>query len=200
MNGSSNPSSQAPAPFRIAIVGGAIGGLTAALFLDHFCSCSEHHQKNMSSTTTTTTHAAPTIAIDVYEQASEYREIGAGVGLGVNATRLLHAVPGLGEAMAAIEGRRDNSWFTFVRWDDGRRITHLDVPVYDMGRDGGAAAARPVSMARSEFLDVLLDKIRERRAARLHTKKRFVSVKVGRSVCIPIHTPRRVFPHEDRSR
>lgn len=170
MNGSNTSSHSATgepgaqAPFRIAIIGGAIGGLAAALFLDHFCRTTAKTQGRH--------HQHVPIAIDVYEQASEYREIGAGVGLGVNATALLHVVPGLGEGMAGIEGRSDNSWFTFVRWDDGRCVTHLDAPV----RDGGAV--KPLSMARSEFLDLLLEKIREKNAARLHTRKRFVSVKV----------------------
>ncbi|KAF3760920.1 FAD/NAD(P)-binding domain-containing protein [Cryphonectria parasitica EP155] len=146
------------APFRIAIVGGAIGGLTTALFLDHFCR---------------TVQPDPhTISIDVYEQAAEYREIGAGVGIGINAAKLMHKIPGVGEAMRSIQGRPDNSWFTFVRWDNGRRITHVDTPV---NKDD---PVRPSSMARSEFLEILLEKIRERGVAKLHTKKRFASCKV----------------------
>lgn len=141
------------APFRIAIVGGAIGGLSAALFLHHFC-------------------GTQSIAIDVYEQASEYREIGAGVGLGLNAAKLMHIIPGVGESMNAIAGRSDDSWFTFVRYDNGKKITHVDGP-------GKGETVRPCSMARSEYLDILLGVIRERNVAKLHTKKKFVSVKVS---------------------
>ena len=54
------------AQIRIGIVGGGIGGLTLALAL---------RQRGL--------------AADVYEQASELREIGAAVGLTANGTREL---------------------------------------------------------------------------------------------------------------
>ncbi|KAJ4396184.1 hypothetical protein N0V93_000403 [Gnomoniopsis smithogilvyi] len=144
-------------PFRIAIVGGAIGGLSCALFLDHFI-----------RTLPPTPHA---IEIDVYEQASQYREIGAGVGIALNASKLLHNISGVGEGMNRIQGRQDASWFTFVRWDNGKEITHVDFP------ENKTEKARPSSMARSEFLEVLLERIREGKAARLWTGKKFVRVK-----------------------
>ncbi|KAI3399572.1 hypothetical protein diail_6211 [Diaporthe ilicicola] len=146
-------------PFRVAIVGGAIGGLTTALFLDHFCRSSPGQGGR----------PLPPIAIDVYEQASEYKEIGAGVGLGINAAKLMHQIPGVGPAMNNIQGRSDKSWFTFVRWNSGEFITHVNSPVSDED------VIRPSSMARSEFLDVLLGFIRERQAATLHTNKKFTS-------------------------
>lgn len=149
-------------PFRIAIVGGAIGGLTCALFLDHFCRQVPAQDGNK----------LPPIAIDVYEQASEYKEIGAGVGLGINAAKLIHHIKGVGAAMNDIQGRTDSSWFTFCRWDNGKFITHIDSPIKDDD------VVRPSSMARSEFLDVLLGFIRERNVATLHTNKKFTSVKV----------------------
>ncbi|KAH8785145.1 hypothetical protein F5883DRAFT_83554 [Diaporthe sp. PMI_573] len=148
-------------PFRIAIVGGAIGGLTCALFLDHFCrQVPAQDGKQL-----------PPIAIDVYEQASEYKEIGAGVGLGINAAKLIHHIAGVGAAMNEIQGRTSSSWFTFCRWDNGEFITHIDSPVSDED------VVRPSSMARSEFLDVLLGFIRERNVATLHTNKKFTSTK-----------------------
>lgn len=150
-------------PFRIAIVGGAIGGLSCALFLDHFV-----------RTLPASAHA---IEIDVYEQASQYREIGAGVGIALNAAKLLHAMPGVGEGMNRIQGRLDASWFTFVRWDDGREITHVDFPHNPTDK------VRPSSMARSEFLEVLLERIREGAVARLWTGKKFVGVKVSLILC-----------------
>jgi salicylate hydroxylase len=149
-------------PFRVAIVGGAIGGLTCALFLDHFCRQVPAQDGRQ----------LPPIAIDVYEQASEYKEIGAGVGLGINAARLIHHIEGVGPAMNKIQGRTGSSWFTFCRWDNGEFITHVDSPVSDED------VVRPSSMARSEFLDVLLGFIRERNVATLHTNKKFTSVKV----------------------
>lgn len=150
-------------PFRIAIVGGAIGGLTTALFLDHFCRRLPAQNGR----------PLPPVAIDVFEQAGEYKEIGAGVGLGINAAKLVHHIDGLGAAMNDIQGRTNSSWFTFCRWDTGERITHIDSPVSDED------VVRPSSMARSEFLDVLLGFIRERRVATLHTNKRFTSVKAS---------------------
>ncbi|KAG8168744.1 hypothetical protein KVR01_001493 [Diaporthe batatas] len=148
-------------PFRIAIVGGAIGGLTCALFLDHFCrQVPAQESKKL-----------PPIAVDVYEQASQYKEIGAGVGLGINAAKLMHHIKGVGAAMNDIQGRMDSSWFTFCRWDNGEFITHIDSPIKDED------VVRPSSMARSEFLDVLLGFIRERNVATLHTNKKFTSVK-----------------------
>lgn len=142
-------------PFRVAVIGGAIGGLSTALFLHHFC-----HDKG------------PGISIDVYEQASEYKEIGAGVGIGLNAAKLLHMV-GAGEGMNKISGLRNDVWFHFCRWDNGEVVTTMLGPATDN------MPIRPASMARSEFLDVLLGVIKEKGAARLHTKKRFYSVKVG---------------------
>lgn len=159
-NSSTNGSDNNNQPFRVAIVGGAIGGLMAALFLDHFCR------------TLRQPDPLP-IVVDVYEQASEYREIGAGVGLGLNAAKLVHVIPGLGKGMNSIQGRRNNAWFTFVRWDDGEKIVHVNTPVADENDP-----VRPSSMARSEFLDLMLDIIRQRGVATLHTKKKFVSVKV----------------------
>lgn len=152
MDGNNAPTSNgAPAPFRIAIVGGAIGGLATALFLDNVCRSPSHP-----------------IAVDVYEQASEYREIGAGVGIGRNAFKLLQTIPGVGEGMRAIQGQRGSAWFSFVRWDSGRLIVDVNGP------DGGGDLA----MARSEFLEVMLGVLRERGTVRLHTKKRLVSCKV----------------------
>lgn len=116
----------------------------------------------------------------MYEQAAEYREIGAGLGLGINAAKLMHVIPGVGAGMNAIQGRADNSWFTFVRWDSGEKIVHMDSPVKDTDW------IRPCSMARNEFLDVLLGIIRERNVASLHTNKKSVSVKV----CTCFSTPR----------
>jgi 2-polyprenyl-6-methoxyphenol hydroxylase-like FAD-dependent oxidoreductase len=51
----------------IAIVGGGIGGLTAAACLLH-----------------------AGFDVDVYEQASKLSEIGAGINIGPNASRILH--------------------------------------------------------------------------------------------------------------
>lgn len=158
-------------PFRIAIVGGAIGGLSTALLIDHFCNRAHHDDPRGSPRVVT---------MDVYEQAAEYREIGAGVGLGLNAARLMHTIPGLGARLNERNGDQgkpgENTWFTFVRYDDGREITQVDGPTPP------GTVVRPLLIARSEYLDEILGVIRERWVANLHTSKKFVSVKV-RAIC-----------------
>jgi FAD binding domain len=63
---------------KVAAVGGGIGGLTAALAL-----------------------LSEGIDVDVYEQASEFQELGAGVQISSNGTCVLHAV-GLQEAIERV--------------------------------------------------------------------------------------------------
>src|SRR3984885_3966828 len=80
----------------VAIVGGGIGGLTAALAL-----------------------ARRGIDVDVYEQASELRELGAGVQISANGTRVLHAL-GLKEALKKVQvlpaGKAIRLWNTGQTW------------------------------------------------------------------------------------
>lgn len=125
-----HPSSSTPAPFRIAIIGGGIGGLSTALFLQRFC-------------------PARSFDVTIYEQAPSYRDSsGAGIGLGVNATKLLHRVEGLGAACNAIAGSRDGVWFTLRRLDDSREITTV--------RSNDEGEVRQAMVARAELLRVLM--------------------------------------------
>lgn len=133
-------------PSRVAIVGGGIGGLFCALCIHHSCS-----------------EAGVPVHVDVYEQAAAYKEIGAGVGVGINAARLWHKL-GIGERLNAIAGHRTGVWITFRRFDTGEEI--VTVPVNDN------QTIRQAPCARSELLDLLKDIIEERQAATLHTKKR----------------------------
>ncbi len=64
---------------KVVIVGAGIGGLAAALALI---------QRG--------------IDVDVYEQAPELRELGAGVQISANGTRVLHAL-GLKEALERVQ-------------------------------------------------------------------------------------------------
>ncbi len=80
----------------VAVVGGGIGGLTAALSL-----------------------LRAGIDVEVYEQASALGEVGAGVQVSPNASRVLHAV-GLADALAAT-GVKPLAWHQ-RRWDDGRTL------------------------------------------------------------------------------
>jgi salicylate hydroxylase len=83
-------------PDNIAIVGGGIGGLAAALAL-----------------------IRRGIDVDVYEQAPELRELGAGVQISANGTRVLHAL-GLKEALEQVQvepaGKAVRLWNTGQSW------------------------------------------------------------------------------------
>lgn len=154
-------------PFRIAIIGGGIGGLFCALAIHH------HHQQQP---TTLSGHVDDNkskrdIQIDVYEQAPEYREIGAGVGVGINAARLLHRLV-LGPGLLKVAGRRQGTWFTFRRFEDSREV----VSIPDADAEPGDVRQSPC--ARSDLLELFLGAVRERGAARLHTEKACAGVSV----------------------
>lgn len=139
-------------PFRIAIVGGGIGGLFCALCVHHHCS-----------------EANVPISINVYEQASQYKEIGAGVGIGINAARLAHKL-GIGEQLNDIAGNRTGTWITFRRFDNGEDI--VTIPIDDSKK------VKQAPCARSDLLDMLRKNVEERNAATLHTKKACQRVEV----------------------
>jgi salicylate hydroxylase len=80
---------------RVAIVGGGLGGLAAAVFL-----------KRTSSDVT------------VYEQASELSDVGAGIVVPPNLVRPLRSV-GLAERLLDFAVRLEAAW-EFRRWQDGR--------------------------------------------------------------------------------
>src|SRR6266545_973961 len=81
---------------RVLIAGGGIGGLTAALALLRMG-----------------------IDADVYEQAPELKEVGAGVQLAANGTRVLYAL-GVGEELKAhsceAQGKEIRLWNTGETW------------------------------------------------------------------------------------
>ncbi|KAM0424913.1 hypothetical protein ACHAPT_009969 [Fusarium lateritium] len=129
--------------FKIAIIGGGLGGLFTALSI---------HQHSPSED----------IQIDVYEQAPEYREIGAGVGIGPNAAALAVKL-GLQQELAKITGTRGGIWLSFRRFDDGSDVHTVRIP--------GEANTPHFSLHRAEFLQVLIDEIQQRGAATLHTNK-----------------------------
>jgi salicylate hydroxylase len=80
---------------RIAIVGGGLGGLAAALFL-----------RNAGLDAT------------IYEQAPDLREVGAGIVVSPNMARPLQGL-GLGRNLSSFAVRLDAAW-EFRRWKDGR--------------------------------------------------------------------------------
>ncbi|KAF2159982.1 hypothetical protein M409DRAFT_70714 [Zasmidium cellare ATCC 36951] len=132
--------------FSIAIVGGGIGGLFAALCLNHHCQ-------------------GILISVDVYEQAAEYKEIGAGIGVGINGVRLAHKM-GLAERLYALSGNPEGkaSGPVFRRYDNGEELFRWPLPLKP-------GPIRLASCSRSALLDVLKSAVEERSAARLHTGK-----------------------------
>lgn len=142
----------AKTPFRVAIIGGGIGGLSTALFLHEACGGG--------------------VETHIYEQARAGRDgAGAGIGLGVNATKLLHRVAGLGDACNAIAGSKDGVWFTLRRWDSGAEVT----TVYsdDRGR------IRQAAVARGELLRLLAGFVEKNGAGRVWLGKKFRGVQVS---------------------
>jgi salicylate hydroxylase len=137
------------ADFKVAIIGGGIGGLTCALSLAQEC---------------------PGIKIDVYEQAAQYKEVGAGVGIGVNASKILHRL-GVGKAANAISGERNKIHRSLRRWDNGKEIVTVDA-TFDRKE------IRQLSVHRAELLNILFEAIQERGIATLHNLKRSVKVTV----------------------
>ncbi|MDQ3611499.1 MAG: FAD-dependent monooxygenase, partial [Actinomycetota bacterium] len=87
---------------RIAIVGGGIGGLATAAFLDRA--------------------GVPAM---LYEQASELKEIGAGLVLAPNAVRLLRRL-GVMDGLLGRAVPLDVGW-EFRRWEDGRVLSSEDL-------------------------------------------------------------------------
>ena len=80
----------------VGVVGGGIGGLTAALSLLH-----------------------AGFDVHVYEQAAALGEVGAGIQISPNASRLLHRL-GLADELARV-GVKPLAWHQ-RRWDDGRTL------------------------------------------------------------------------------
>jgi salicylate hydroxylase len=81
---------------KIAVIGGGLGGLAAALAL---------HRAGFD--------------VDVYEQAPELNEVGGGINMGPNAARILYRL-GLGDALDAAAVRPASAHVR--RWDDGRTL------------------------------------------------------------------------------
>jgi salicylate hydroxylase len=97
-NNSTDESSNGPSSgqLRVAIVGGGIVGVAAALGL---------MRRNM--------------AVRLYEQASSFREIGAGVAFTTNAQTCMQLLsPDILAAMKAVSTKNENPYYTYV---DGYR-------------------------------------------------------------------------------
>lgn len=117
---------------QVAIIGAGIGGLTAALALQR--------------------HG---VGVKIYERAPSLGEVGAGIQISPNATRVLEAL-GLGEALAAIGFLPG-----FLRMRDGRTGDLVsEIPV---GRAGIERYGFPyLHVHRADLHTILLNAVRDR--------------------------------------
>jgi hypothetical protein len=141
------------ADFQVAIVGGGIGGLSIALALAAY---------NLSLNAENVT---------VYEQASTYSDIGAGIAIGIQAARVLQKL-GVWESVDAISGHRSNVHRSNRRWDNDELIADAPAAASD-GR------IQQMWLHRGEFLEVLYSEIKRKQYAKLEVDKKVVKVKVG---------------------
>jgi salicylate hydroxylase len=128
-------------PIRIAIVGGGIGGLAAALSL-----------------------LQAGFDVQVYEQSGSLGEVGAGIQISPNASRILHRL-GLAAALAPVAVRPIAGHQR--RWDDGRTIQRSP-----LGEAIEAAFGAPYyHFHRADLLAVLARAVP---AERVHLGQRFL--------------------------
>jgi salicylate hydroxylase len=130
-------------PTQVAVIGGGIGGLGAALSL--FRAGFDVH---------------------VYEQAHVLREVGAGIQVSPNASRVLHGL-GLSDPLAKL-GVRPFA-FHFRSWDDGRTV--VKTPLGDT-----VIAAFGFPYYQSHRADVLAMLINAFPEERLHIGHRLVAL------------------------
>jgi 2-polyprenyl-6-methoxyphenol hydroxylase-like FAD-dependent oxidoreductase len=127
----------------IAIIGGGIGGLAAALSL-----------------------LRAGLDVHVYEQARALGEVGAGIQISPNASRILHRL-GLAEELERL-GVKPVAWHQ-RRWDDGRTL--LRTPLA-----GAVEAAFGASHYQSHRADLLAMLARALPPQRLHVGHRFTGL------------------------
>ncbi len=123
---------------HVLIAGAGIGGLTAALAL-----------------------LKRGIDVDVYEQAAELKEVGAGVQLSANGTRVLHLL-GVAEALRALSceaaGKEVRLWSTGETWK-----------LFDLGAESIARYGFPYfTVYRPDLLTVLSEAVRREKRDAIH--------------------------------
>jgi salicylate hydroxylase len=133
-------------PNNIAVIGAGIGGLAAALSL---------LQRGLD--------------VDVYEQSPELGEIGAGIQISSNGTRVLYAL-GLEAALRGIEvlpaRRHIRHWSTGETWD-----------WFELGAATRERYGTPhVMLHRADLHGMLADAVRRLKSEAIHLNKRCVEV------------------------
>jgi salicylate hydroxylase len=133
-------------PIKVIIVGGGIGGLTAALAL---------LQRG--------------IDVDVYEQSAVLKEVGAGVQLGSNGTRVLYAL-GLQYALTGVQvvpsAREIRHWRTGETWN-----------WFDLGATSAKRYGTPhVMLHRGDLLSILADAVQRLKPNAITLGRRCVAV------------------------
>lgn len=145
-----NPHGRRPAlgdGISVGVIGGGIGGLTAALAL-----------------------LGAGFDVDVFEQASVLAEVGAGIQISPNASRVLHAL-GLAPALEQ-RAVRPVAWHQ-RRWDDGRTL--LRTPLADTAE---AAFGFPYyHLHRADLLSALADAVTRER---VHPGHRLIALQSRR--------------------
>jgi salicylate hydroxylase len=134
---------------KIAIVGGGIGGLTAALALSQ-----NAHD------------------ITVFERSAGIREIGAGVQISPNASRLLHSL-GLGAAYSEISVNPHR--VVLRRWEDDSIIRATDLDESFLSQHQVPLA----NVARNELVEILGDAVAARANVTMKFSTHVVSVEPG---------------------
>jgi salicylate hydroxylase len=134
---------------NIAIVGGGIGGLVAALAL-----------------------VRRGIDVDVYEQASELRELGAGVQISANGTHVLHAV-GLKEALDKVQvlpaGKAIRLWNTGQSWK-----------LFDLGMESIGRYGYPyITIHRGDLHSVIAQALEQAKPGAIHLDRKCVGLSQG---------------------
>jgi salicylate hydroxylase len=133
-------------PDTVAIVGGGIGGLAAALAL-----------------------VRRGIDVDVYEQAPELRELGAGVQISANGTRVLHAL-GLKDALEKVQalpaGKAIRLWNTGQSWK-----------LFDLGMESVERYGFPyITIHRGDLHGVIAQALLEAKPGAIHLNRKCVAL------------------------
>jgi len=136
---------------EIAIVGGGIGGLTAALALSQY----SHN-------------------VTVFERSAGIREIGAGVQISPNAGRLLHSL-GLGTAYSEISVNPHR--VVLRRWEDDSIIRATDLDESFLSQHQVPLA----NVARNDLVEIIGHAVSTRTNVTLKFSAHVVSVEPGES-------------------